>query len=614
MADNTELSSTSGGNVIRTLEDSGSVHWPVGVTAYATSVGTPDALSIPIAAALADNTSNPTTLSQGAMGMVFDGSTWDRMRGDSTNGVLVNLGSNNDVSVTGTVTVSATQLDIDSLTKDDDSVLVYANTAKDGSGTDYVPLIDSDGHLQVDILSGGGGGTQYAVDAAAGGTDTGTLSLSVRDDALATLTPADGDYVQTRTNNRGALWIKPDGDVSIDDGGNSITVDNSGITTIAGAVSGSEMQVDVVASLPAGTNAIGKLAANSGVDIGDVDVTSVTPGTGASQLGKAVDGAAGGTDSGVAALAVRDDSLSTLTPADGDYVRLRTGSTGALWTAVDGTVAVTDNGGSLTVDGTVAVTDNGGSLTVDGTVAVTDNGGSLTVDNSDITTIAGAVSGSEMQVDVVGALPAGSNAIGKLAANSGVDIGDVDVTSVVPGTGATNLGKAEDAAHSSGDTGVMLLGVRNDSTGDQAAFGNGDYGHIKMDYFGSVCMNPMPSNEGGARIYRNINVGAPSGNAVTIKTTAGNLYWVNAMNQHSTAVLYLHFYNAQGGSVTVGTTTPAITIPVPFDSDGSGVSGFTMSMPTGAQFTSAMSIACTTEIGNNTAPAMNEMVVNLGYR
>ena len=40
-------------------------------------------------------------------------------------------------------------------------------------------------------------------------------------------------------------------------------------------VSGSEAQVDVVAALPAGTNAIGKLAPNSGVDIGDVDVTSL---------------------------------------------------------------------------------------------------------------------------------------------------------------------------------------------------------------------------------------------------------------------------------------------------------------------------------------------------
>ncbi|MGH9847345.1 MAG: hypothetical protein ACREEM_52295, partial [Blastocatellia bacterium] len=61
--------------------------------------------------------------------------------------------------------------------------------------------------------------------------------------------------------------------------------------------------------------------------------------------------------------------------------------------------------------------------------------------------------GGGVKVGVVDALPAGTNAIGKLAANSGVDVGDVDVTSVIAGTGATNLGKAEDAAHSSGDTG-----------------------------------------------------------------------------------------------------------------------------------------------------------------
>lgn len=107
-------------------------------------------------------------------------------------------------------------------------------------------------------------------------------------------------------------------DVSIADGGNSITVDNGGtfavqagqsgtwnvtnisgtvslptgaataanqttgnghLATLAGAVAGTEVQVDIVASLPAGTNAIGKLAANDGVDIGDVDVTSIAAGT-----------------------------------------------------------------------------------------------------------------------------------------------------------------------------------------------------------------------------------------------------------------------------------------------------------------------------------------------
>lgn len=84
-------------------------------------------------------------------------------------------------------------------------------------------------------------------------------------------------------------------------------------------VSGSEAQVDVVAALPAGTN-----------NIGDVDVLSVVPGTGASALGKAVDSAGGATDTGVAALFIRDDALTTLTPVDGDYVPGRVDSTGSL--------------------------------------------------------------------------------------------------------------------------------------------------------------------------------------------------------------------------------------------------------------------------------------------
>ena len=58
-------------------------------------------------------------------------------------------------------------------------------------------------------------------------------------------------------------------------GNNLLTTIDADTSSLAGAVSGTEMQVDVVASLPAGTNAIGKLAANSGVDIGDVDVTSL---------------------------------------------------------------------------------------------------------------------------------------------------------------------------------------------------------------------------------------------------------------------------------------------------------------------------------------------------
>jgi len=66
------------------------------------------------------------------------------------------------------------------------------------------------------------------------------------------------------------------------------------VETIEGTVIGSEMQVDVVAALPAGSNAIGKLAANSGVDIGDVDVTSIAAGT--NIIGKVSHDITGGAD------------------------------------------------------------------------------------------------------------------------------------------------------------------------------------------------------------------------------------------------------------------------------------------------------------------------------
>lgn len=90
-------------------------------------------------------------------------------------------------------------------------------------------------------------------------------------------------------------------------------------------------------------------------------------------------------------------------------------------------------------------------------------------------------------------LGAGSAAVGKLAANSGVDIGDVDVTSVVPGTAATNLGKAEDAAHSSGDTGVYVLAVRDDALAAHSGT-DGDYESLHTDAAGALWVHKQPTD------------------------------------------------------------------------------------------------------------------------
>jgi hypothetical protein len=58
-------------------------------------------------AVAADNFANPTTTGTLAFGMLWDGATWDRFAGNAADGALVNLGANNDVTVTsGAITAS----------------------------------------------------------------------------------------------------------------------------------------------------------------------------------------------------------------------------------------------------------------------------------------------------------------------------------------------------------------------------------------------------------------------------------------------------------------------------------------------------------------------------
>ena len=69
----------------------------------------------------------------------------------------------------------------------------------------------------------------------------------------------------------------------------------------------------------------------------------------------------------------------------------------------------------------------------------------------------------------------------------------VDVTRVIPGTTATALGKAEDGAHVDGDTGVMVLGVRDDTGGTHSVSTAGDYSPFTMDSQGRVWVRPAPA-------------------------------------------------------------------------------------------------------------------------
>lgn len=91
----------------------------------------------------ADDVVNGTdSIVTAAFGYVFDGTGWDRLRGDSSNGALVNLGANNDVTVTGSVTANAgTNLNTSLLALESGGNLASLNSKDFMLGTDFSDVL-----------------------------------------------------------------------------------------------------------------------------------------------------------------------------------------------------------------------------------------------------------------------------------------------------------------------------------------------------------------------------------------------------------------------------------------------------------------------------------------
>lgn len=122
----------------------------------------------------------------------------------------------------GSITVDATQLDIDDLNATDDAVSAWL---KDGAGTS---ITSTGGALDVNIASGTLSvalTSEKDEDSAHVSGDKGIHMLAVRQDTLASSTSTDGDYGSFKQTAAGELYVKHVDDVNISDGGNSITVD-----------------------------------------------------------------------------------------------------------------------------------------------------------------------------------------------------------------------------------------------------------------------------------------------------------------------------------------------------------------------------------------------------
>ena len=100
---------------------------------------------LPAAAALTDNFANPTAPAVGSFGMLWDGATWDRAIGDSVLGATVN-----------TELPAAAALADDTANPTVPGVGAFLMGFDSGAVNWNRVEVDDAGHLQVDVLSGGG--------------------------------------------------------------------------------------------------------------------------------------------------------------------------------------------------------------------------------------------------------------------------------------------------------------------------------------------------------------------------------------------------------------------------------------------------------------------------
>jgi hypothetical protein len=524
--------------------------------------------------------------------------------------------------------------------------------------------------LPVEIIAGGGtGGTSAADDADfTDGTTPGTPAMGVYELTPSSVTDGDLGVVGITVTRSMKVYV---GDVVESALVNIETSSGASAVSLAAldnAIAGNELQVDVVGALPAGNN-----------NIGDVDVASIVPGTGATNLGKAIDTATGATDTGVLALATRDDALSSLTPAEGDNVQLRTDATGALWANVatsalpsggstsakqdtiighlDGVETVlgtidadtsvlaawedsnarcnvslipTQEGvqgasGNVTgktlrvtiatddasvaslalLDDTVFVDDAAFTLGTSKGVMVMGFAGTQSVDANDAAALACTTAGA-LRVNVENTLTVSSHAV----TNAGVFAVQIDAGAVTSLALIDDCIFTDDAAYTPGASKLAVVGAQADE-GSTDSVDEGDAGALRMTLDRKLYTVNAAHTAGGCLAFSSIDIDETE---EEVKATAGQVYGIHCMNM-TIAPLFLKFYNLTAANTTVGSSTPVLTFPVPGNNDSDG-GGFTLSIPSGIIFDTAICVACTTGVAaaDTGAPAANACIVNILYK
>jgi hypothetical protein len=367
--------------------------------------------------------------------------------------------------------------------------------------------------------------------------------------------------------------------LSVDDGAGSLTVDGT-----------------VTAKLQDGSgNAITSTASALDVNIksGSSSGTQYTE-----------DAVAAANPVGDALILVREDARAgSLTTTDGDNVAARGTNAGELYVKHVDAIPVTDNSGSLTVDGSVTANagtnlntsalalETGGNLATVAALSRAEDAAHssghtgvmlLAVREATATDLsAGATDGDyePLQVSASGrlwasatidaALPAGTNAIGKLAANSGVTIGAVEVAAAQTLATVTTVSTVTTlstltggaVAHDGADSGNPIkVGAKCSLTlSDDTIVANADRTDLTSDGDGAVLVRPqfpladliseaISDTGGSSTAFSNFGATASTRSVITFihayRTDAG------------TSPAYVDFRDGTGGSVLFRAVLP----------------------------------------------------------
>lgn len=476
--------------------------------------------------------------------------------GDATDGLLINLGTNNDVTVTsGTVT---------------------ANLA---AGTNNIG--------DVDVLS-----VPAPLSTAGGGTEATALRVTLASDSTGLVSVDD---------NGGALTVDNGGTFAVQESGaaltalqlidNPVIVDDAAFTPATSSVmmAGFEFDDTTPDSVNEGDAGAARMSANRNIYTQIRDAAGNERGANvnaSNQLTVSVDntvtvGSHAVTNAGTFVVQENGAALTALQLIDDTVATL--GTTTYTEAATKGQIigAVRRDADTTLVDTTNEV----GPLQMDAN-------GRLKVE---------AFSGETLPVSLA-SVP--SHAV----TNAGTFAVQVDGNALTALQLIDNTIVVDDAAFTPATTSVSMAGFQADETATDNV-DEGDAGAARMTLDRKQIVTPQPHTAGGLSIFRSIDLDESEED---VKTSAGQVYGVWVSNL-ATTTRFVKFYNATATSVIVGTTTPVITLPIPGNSSDDVTGLFSSTM--GIAFSTAICVAATTGVADNDtgAPGANEVIINVFY-